>query len=101
LVEAGQGLEEVLVKRVRETTGLSVEVTQPITTVTHQYTHHKITLHGFLCRVSRGDARVQLVEAAAGQWVFPEQLGDFGFPAGPRKILEYIDTSCPEILMAK
>lgn len=99
LVEGGRGREEVLLERVFETTGLRVKIIQPITTVVHQYTNHKITLHSYLCRVNVRDTRVKLLGASDWRWVSPGQLSEFGFPAGPRKILEYIDSYCPEIFI--
>lgn len=97
-IEDAVGLEEALVQKIFEITGLRIKVLRPIITVRHQYTHHKITLHSYLCVLEKTDIKVRLKDACDYRWLYPEQTSDFGFPAGPRKILEFIRSSCPEIL---
>lgn len=90
--------EETLVQTVFDTTGFSVKVLRPITTVIHHYTHHKITLHCYLCALALAVTHPALREAIDYRWVYMEQIDGFGFPAGPRKILEHIKVSCPDLL---
>jgi A/G-specific adenine glycosylase len=78
--------------------GLPVELVKPITKITHQYTHHKIILHCFLCTLGGDRVEPVLHSAANFRWVFPEDLKQFAFPAGPRKLLEYIRTNQPDLL---
>jgi A/G-specific adenine glycosylase len=67
--------------------GLAVEVCRVIPPVKHQYTHHRVVLHGFVCVLA--DTRRQPVcrSAIAWQWLPLEELSRYAFPAGPRKLL--------------
>ncbi len=87
--EAGNGI----VNKIFEDTGLSVSLCKYITKVVHQYTHHKIILHCFLCTLIGEKAEPVLASACNYQWISLEKLEHFAFPAGPRKILEYIKTN--------
>ncbi|MFW2365212.1 MAG: A/G-specific adenine glycosylase [Desulforhopalus sp.] len=97
-LKATEGQEEILCQKVFDTTGLRIKVLEPITTVLHQYTHHKITLYSYLCAIDGTDTRVRLQDAGDFRWVYPDEIDDFGFPAGPRMILEFIQSSNPELL---
>jgi A/G-specific adenine glycosylase len=78
--------------------GLSVALVKPIARITHQYTHHKIILHCFLCNLEGNRFEPVLNSAANFRWVFSEDLKQFAFPAGPRKLLEYLRTKQPDLL---
>jgi A/G-specific adenine glycosylase len=90
---------EMLAGKIFENTGLSVAVLKPVTTVVHQYTHHKITLHCFLCALKGRKHKPVLQSACNYRWVYPREFEEFGFPAGPRKILEYIKKSNPDFFV--
>lgn len=92
------GVEEVTAERILESTGLQVDVIEPITTVIHHYTRYKIILQCLLCAL-RGDIMEPALSSADDyRWVAPEDLERFGFPAGPRKVLEYVRQKRPELL---
>lgn len=78
--------------------GLSVALLKPITRITHHYTHHKIILHCFLCTLDGDRFEPVLHSAENFRWVLPKDLEKFAFPAGPRKLLEYIRSNKPELL---
>ena len=61
-----------------------VEVVRHVVTVNHQYTHHKRTVECWLCTAADGSDR------ANEKWVTLEEMEQFAFPAGARKVLEYI-----------
>ncbi len=87
LVE-GDSPSTALPGKVLAACGLSVEIRQTIPPVSHQYTHHRVTLHGFICRIRAGGPRQpNCPDAAAWQWVALADLHRFPFPAGPRKLL--------------
>ena len=90
-VELGEAAEKI-VNRILQDTGLSVALGKHITKVVHQYTHHKIILHCFLCTLVGEKAEPILASACNYRWISSEELEQFAFPAGPRKILEYIKT---------
>ncbi len=87
-----------VVSTILAATGLSVTLVKPITKVVHQYTHHKIILHCFLCSLAGDQSDPVLRSACRYQWIQPEQLEQFAFPAGARKLLEYIKKKHPSLL---
>jgi len=97
--EAGDPRHNV-VPRILEDTGLSVSFVKPITKVIHHYTHHKIFLHCFLCTLEEESSQIVLASACKYRWVNSDELDQFAFPAGPRKLLEYIKSSEPSLLSA-
>ena len=62
-------------------TGISVSVKHELCRVQHQYTNHRVTVIAWLCELAEGSPE-------GGQWVEPADLNEYGFPAGPRKIIE-------------
>jgi A/G-specific adenine glycosylase len=89
-----------VVSEILQDTGLSVVLVKPLTKVTHQYTHHKITLYCFLCTLEgeKTEPMPLLRSACNSQWIFTHELNQFAFPAGPRKLIEYIRERHPELL---
>lgn len=82
--------EAELTHHILEDTGLAVRVLGPVTTVIHSYTHHKITLTCFLCEALDDRPQPILRSAVDCRWVDMDELRQYAFPAGPRKILQYI-----------
>ncbi len=97
-LEDGEAAEEAVVREYREETGFTVNVCKKITTVTHFYTRYKVILHCFSCKLGSRSPLPELTAAQQYKWVFPEEIKAYGFPAGHRKLLEYIDANCPELL---
>jgi A/G-specific adenine glycosylase len=80
----------IVAAALQEDCGLQVEGIRYRTSVDHQYTHHRITLHCFTAALV-GSSHPCLRTAIAGRWVAWEQLREFGYPAGPRKFLEALE----------
>ncbi len=95
----GKGKSSLLIaETISADIGLSIVLVKPITSITHHYTHHKIILHCFLCALDGDRFEPVLQSAETFRFVFPEDLERFAFPAGPRKLLEYIRLNQPELL---
>jgi A/G-specific adenine glycosylase len=87
-VEPGESLGRALRREVREEVGLEVTVGKEIATVPHAYSHFRITMHVFACRVRSGRARP--IEVDAVRWVRPQQLRDFAFPRANQIVIEQL-----------
>jgi A/G-specific adenine glycosylase len=87
--------------KIFDETGLSVTLVQPITRVIHQYTNHKIFLHSFLCTLAGKRTEPILSSAVDHRWIYPAEIDQFAFPAGPRKVLEYIKAQQLDMLSAR
>ncbi len=86
--EPGEPLEQTCRRELREELGIEVEDVRPFHRLDHAYSHFKITLHAFRCRLASGTP-----EARAGQplrWVAPEALGDYAFPRANRRLIEQL-----------
>jgi len=95
--EGGEKLRELIFAE----TGLDVVPVKSLCLVRHQYTHHKINLHCFLCLL-KGEKTVPILRSAcSSRWVRADQLHQFAFPAGPRKVLEYIRQKEPELFFIR
>jgi A/G-specific adenine glycosylase len=88
--EPGESLAECLAREIREELGAEVEVRETIGEFRHAYTHFKITLHAFECRLLDGEPRP--VEAQDVRWVELSGLGDFPMGKVDRQIALQLTT---------
>lgn len=84
-VEAGESPAEACRREIGEETGLHVEVSEPVAEVRHAYTHFRVTLHVFLCRLLGG--RIRLRGPTACRWVRLADLGRYPLPAANHKFI--------------
>jgi A/G-specific adenine glycosylase len=87
-IEPGETHAAALRREIREELGLEIEVGQLITTVKHAYTHFKITLHAFCCRLLEGEPRA--LGVADWRWVTLAEVDAFPFPRTDLKIIEVL-----------
>lgn len=86
-----------LIKGVKGQTGLHIVVDDFLETVQHQYTHHKITLHSYLCSIDEGDEKNTLIsKTGTGRWLSFSQMDRSPCPSGVRKIIECLKIKKPE-----
>jgi A/G-specific adenine glycosylase len=82
--EDGETLPECLAREMREELDVAVEVGKKLTVVKHAYTHFRITLHAFRCRVMSGEPRC--LDCAAFCWTSPAELDALPMSVADRKI---------------
>jgi A/G-specific adenine glycosylase len=85
-LDAGETLEECVVREIREELGIEIEVVEPFASVAHAYSHFRITLHTFLCRPVAG--RIRKLGIADYRWVKLEELQQYAFPKADLVIIE-------------
>jgi A/G-specific adenine glycosylase len=91
----GEDLPTCLRREICEELGAEIEVGALAGVYRHAYTHFRLTLHAFYCRLQSGEPRP--VEVAALRWVLPGKLADY--PMGKvdrqiaRKLLEETELS--------
>jgi len=85
-VERGESFEAACRRELREELGIEVEVGEPLARINHAYSHFKITLHAFACRIL--DGTPEHYEAQPMHWVAIEDLGDYAFPRANRRLIE-------------
>ena len=77
-LQDGEDLPACLQREIQEELGVMVEVADRLGTYRHAYTHFRVTLHAFRCKLVDGEPRP--LEASDLRWVPPSDLE--GFPMG-------------------
>lgn len=89
-VNAKETLEEALVREIDEELGITVVPGREAAVVKHAYTHFKITLHAFYCRMPRGQ-QLQPLYHQQLLWINSGQFKDYPFPGANKKILALLE----------
>jgi len=84
--EEGESLAECLAREIEEELAVTVEVGSRLTVVKHAYTHFRITLHAFWCRLKQGEPAC--LDCAAIRWVLPEDLDELPMSVADRKVAQ-------------
>ncbi|HZW02849.1 MAG TPA: A/G-specific adenine glycosylase [Anaerolineaceae bacterium] len=74
-LEPGETLEQCLRREIQEELGVDVQVGSPFGVYEHAYTHFRVTLHAFRCRLNGG--RPQALHASEIRWVAAPALGEY------------------------
>jgi A/G-specific adenine glycosylase len=85
--EEGETLEECLTRELREELGIEVEVGALFVVVKHAFTHFKITLHAFTCRLRVDSPKPQALAVRDWAWVAPDKLDDYSFGKADRQVI--------------
>jgi A/G-specific adenine glycosylase len=93
-IEPGESHAQGLRREIREELGAEIEVGELIGVYHHAYTHFRVTLHAYFCRLDGSEP--QALEASELRWVKAHELP--GFPMGKidRQIARQI-TSLPMV----
>ena len=92
-LEKGEKPENAVVREFMEETEFKVKVESKITTTVHYYTRYKVTLHCFLVNLAQIDSDPVLHAAQEYHWVPFKSLNNYAFPAGHRKLINYLEKS--------
>jgi A/G-specific adenine glycosylase len=74
-LQDGEDLAACLQRELREELAVEVMVGEQVGTYRHAYTHFRVTLHAFRCRLVSGEPRA--IEASEVRWVQPNELGEY------------------------
>ena len=83
--EPGETLEACLRRELAEELAIEVAVGAPLTVVRHAYTHFRITLHAFHCRLVAGQPRA--LGCADWRWITLDEVDGLAFSAADHKII--------------
>jgi A/G-specific adenine glycosylase len=83
--EEGESLPECLQRELREELAIEVAVGSQIVTVKHAYSHFRITLYAFECRITAGQP--QAIAADSIVWAHLSELDAYAFPVTDQKII--------------
>ncbi len=74
-LETGEDFPAALKREIQEELGVEILVGQAFGIYRHAYTHFRVTLHAFFCKLVAGEP--QALEASELKWVKPAELGLF------------------------
>jgi len=86
--EKNETLNECLTREIQEELGIDILVGEKFQTISHAYSHFKITLHVFECTWIVGEP--QAIECDDFCWIDPLELDKFPFPATDLQIIQKI-----------
>ncbi|HID03790.1 MAG TPA: A/G-specific adenine glycosylase [Desulfobacterales bacterium] len=89
-MEKGETAEATVIREYLEETEFMVRVDSKITTTTHHYTRYKVTLHCFLVSLEQSNSDPVLHAAQEFHWLPFEQVDQYAFPAGHRKLIQFM-----------
>ncbi len=84
--EAGETLEACIQREILEELAIAIEVGEHLITIDHAYTHFRVTLNVYHCRLISGEP--QAIECDEIRWVTLDEIDKFPFPAANVKIIE-------------
>lgn len=79
-------IEETVVRELREELGIEVKIIRPLMKLNHAYSHFKITLHAFMCKMVRGKPEPK--SSREIKWVPVDRLDEYPFPKANRRLTE-------------
>ncbi|MBN1956276.1 MAG: A/G-specific adenine glycosylase [Anaerolineae bacterium] len=92
--EGGESLEDCLARTLAASLGIEVDVQEQLLTLKHAYTHFRITLHAFRCRLRAGSPRCH--ECVDVRWVAPPGLDELAMSAVDRRIAQFVQHKGPQ-----
>ena len=96
IVENVETEELDLVAEVSKNSGHAIKEEKYLVQVSHQYTHHKVTLRASVCRLKDESKRISKSETAIqGRWLTPGEMDGLPCPSGVRKVIDYLKTERP------
>lgn len=93
-VEPGETVPECIVREIQEELGITVAVAEHLVTVSHAYTHFKVTLVVHHCQLISGEPQPLACEEI--RWVDLTELDQYPFPVANLRIIEALHQSRPE-----
>ncbi len=90
-IEAGETLEECIVRECQEEIGVDVQPIRKIDEKIHSYPEVTVHLYFLLCKIVSGTP--QPIECADCRWVLPQELSSFEFPAGDLEVIQKLQQS--------
>lgn len=84
--EKGETLSETVARELKEELGVEVEVFSKFRDLKHAYSHFKITMHAFWCRIKNGDPNPKSSQKI--KWVSLDHIDEFPFPKANKTLIE-------------
>lgn len=86
--ESGESIEETVRRELNEELGVHIEHLEPFHTLDHAYSHFKITLHAWTCRLSTNSPEPTAHSSQQIRWVSIQELEEYPFPKANRTLVQ-------------
>ncbi|MCH8547921.1 MAG: A/G-specific adenine glycosylase [Balneolaceae bacterium] len=83
--EKGEKLNETVARELKEELGVEVEVLDEFQSLKHAYSHFKITLTAFWCRIEKGTPKPKSGDEL--RWVSLNQIDEYPFPKANKTLI--------------
>jgi A/G-specific adenine glycosylase len=94
-IETDESVEQAVTRECREELDVSVKIIQKLKKVKHTYTHFKIELNIFICRLT--STTVQARQAQPIRWIGFDQMNQYPFPAANHKFFKELEAALEKI----
>jgi A/G-specific adenine glycosylase len=84
--EKGESLETAVERELREELGVDVRVFEKFHKLKHAYSHFKITLHAYWCRIENGSPAA--ISGREIRWVSLDDIDSYPFPKANKVLIE-------------
>lgn len=84
----GEQITETVKRELDEELGVEVSVFEKLTELKHAYSHFKITMHAYWCRIEKGTPKPK--SSSELKWVSPSELEQYPFPKANKTLTELI-----------
>lgn len=71
---------------IRDACGLKIEVSKPLFSIDHAFSHYSVTIHFFECRLTGG--RLKLKDYTKAEWITAKSVKKFSLATAHRRALE-------------
>ncbi len=86
--EENESITTTCHREILDELALNIGIDQPFHTLSHAYTHFKITIHAFLCHVVSGSLSSDV--SSSLQWVALADLENYAFSRSNRRLIEQL-----------
>ncbi|MDZ7715868.1 MAG: A/G-specific adenine glycosylase [Balneolaceae bacterium] len=81
-----ESIEKTVVRELKEELGVNVTIFKPFMKLNHAYSHFKITLHAYICKLENGKPTPKSSQQV--KWISIDELENYPFPKANRKLTE-------------
>ncbi len=87
--ESGESLKNSLIREIKEELSVDIKVDKKIGVIQHSYSHMKIKLHGYYCRVKSG--KIKLNSSDELEWIDFSDINKYSFPIASHKLFKEME----------
>lgn len=86
--ESGETLAEAAKRELQEELDVTVTVFDEFMSLKHAYSHFKITLHAFWCRIENGSPKPKSSQEI--RWVSLDEISEYPFPKANKTLIDHL-----------